>query len=394
MAGNKVKNQYIQFNFLQAPLVQLGENHTFESFVEVKDHQMYDAMMQQYQLDHNRAKQDHDRKIILWQQRCDTEKELYDLKMKEYYAARQNGSFAVPPVLNLPDKPIFVAPMRPEIGRTYDNIGLRDRNLNIDGYQYNPDSKIKYRVVMHGLKYSEPRILTKEKITKGKDGSTMKVMWYAYEIRFKQPMSVKIYEEGGAVLFEKFYTQFDQDKVIVTKEYPSKHQLIQSENPDQILFREDTRVVEDQMIAIGREINMKYGYPIISKGLNIYTAKSRKHTYKDYISAFDKAQIGYKSILNEPQKANQKLSKAVSIWRTALKESNQENKKARINLKITYATYINIANACMWMGKFDQAEHALSEARLLNKRKARHVYEIESKRRSINEMKARAKNFK
>jgi hypothetical protein len=56
------------------------------------------------------------------------------------------------------------------------------------------------------------------------------------------------------------------------------------------------------------------------------------------------------------------MEKAVDIWSKALKESNLEDKKARINKKVTEALYKNLIPTLVMLNRFDEAQKLIKES--------------------------------
>jgi hypothetical protein len=62
------------------------------------------------------------------------------------------------------------------------------------------------------------------------------------------------------------------------------------------------------------------------------------------------------------EQARPLMEKAVDLWSTALKESNINDKKARINEKITEALYRNLIPTLIMLDRFDEAQKLINES--------------------------------
>lgn len=98
----------------------------------------------------------------------------------------------------------------------------------------------------------------------------------------------------------------------------------------------------------------------------LHQCKERKHTYQDYKLAYISASEGYSKLVSEPELAVKKLNEAIEMWVKALEESDVENKKARINEKVTLVTYYNLADAYIQTAQFDKANNVMNQLMLLS----------------------------
>ena len=96
-----------------------------------------------------------------------------------------------------------------------------------------------------------------------------------------------------------------------------------------------------------------------------YVKKSSSHD--DINQAVGYARNAVRMFANDStEQANQLLGKAVDIWNEALKQSDFEDKNARINKKVTEALYKDLISSLIMLGRFDEAEGLIkkSEAEL------------------------------
>ena len=66
----------------------------------------------------------------------------------------------------------------------------------------------------------------------------------------------------------------------------------------------------------------------------------------------------------ERKKAIEKIEKGITIWESALEESNTGDSKSRVNKKVTALLYANLAEAYMWTNDFDSADNYLQKAKV------------------------------
>jgi hypothetical protein len=70
--------------------------------------------------------------------------------------------------------------------------------------------------------------------------------------------------------------------------------------------------------------------------------KSKNDEYQDVMDAYNNQLLGLKSLVSNEAAANEKLKKAVTQWNEILKESDLENKKARIDKELSTSIYFNL----------------------------------------------------
>jgi hypothetical protein len=117
-------------------------------------------------------------------------------------------------------------------------------------------------------------------------------------------------------------------------------------------------VVFENMESINSFMTSNYGYPVMVRRVELYSAKSKDFDYGDVQKAFSTMESGM-LLLAYPEKFNEcrnKLSDAVMQYLNILKESDPTNKKARIDNVVTSAIYINLAECYLWMNDFINAE--------------------------------------
>jgi hypothetical protein len=113
-------------------------------------------------------------------------------------------------------------------------------------------------------------------------------------------------------------------------------------------------------------LKTNYGFNKVKDERGFYDVKDKKQTYPEYHEAFEKVKTAF-IYCNMPSKQDEmmnKLKEAVVIWETSLKDFDKSNKEGRINSDIAAATYLNIAEACIWTKEFDKAIESLAMYKL------------------------------
>ncbi|MBM78489.1 MAG: hypothetical protein CL846_08405 [Crocinitomicaceae bacterium] len=99
--------------------------------------------------------------------------------------------------------------------------------------------------------------------------------------------------------------------------------------------------------------------------MEIYVPKKHQdYTYDNLVNALTHAQSAYASMSYDRDKATAKerLAKAIDLWEEELKSSDLNDKKARINKKITGLISANLADAYFWSENFEKANLYINKA--------------------------------
>jgi hypothetical protein len=81
--------------------------------------------------------------------------------------------------------------------------------------------------------------------------------------------------------------------------------------------------------------------------------------------AYDKTSEGLLLVGNSVDRsdAQETLDEAREMWHLILEESNLQNKKERINAKISAMIWCNLAEIAVWMAEFNEADNQVSKTK-------------------------------
>lgn len=100
------------------------------------------------------------------------------------------------------------------------------------------------------------------------------------------------------------------------------------------------------------------GFSNITTSEIIRYVKNKEQLYNDVDEAKEMAILGYKNFKNGDR--NSELFDAIDLWETILKESNMEDKKARIDENISIALMFNILEASLFLNDFEKMDDYIS----------------------------------
>ncbi len=89
--------------------------------------------------------------------------------------------------------------------------------------------------------------------------------------------------------------------------------------------------------------------------------------YPEYRDGYEAILMAYPQMSDPGNRADMLVysNKAINAWEKALKESNPDRKKSRINKKVTRFTCLMLAEAYMWTDDFTRAEEYVAKMKVL-----------------------------
>ena len=110
-------------------------------------------------------------------------------------------------------------------------------------------------------------------------------------------------------------------------------------------------------------IDGQFGYINKSRKAEVYSVKKYKdYDYTDVIMAYNKTSEALMMVGGSRDRSNayDALDEAREMWLVILQESNLQNRKERINAKISAMIWCNLAEIAVWMADFTQADIQVS----------------------------------
>jgi hypothetical protein len=92
-------------------------------------------------------------------------------------------------------------------------------------------------------------------------------------------------------------------------------------------------------------VNDHIGFEKTDRKTEIFYVKSKNESHNDILDAYNAATLGFKLFGTSEEQGTLKLNEAINLWKTALLESEIDNKKARIDKDVTIALYYNLLEA-------------------------------------------------
>ena len=111
-------------------------------------------------------------------------------------------------------------------------------------------------------------------------------------------------------------------------------------------------------------LDSQFGYINKSRKAEMYSVKKYKdYDYTDVILAYNQTSEALLKVgsSRDRSEAMDALDNAREMWLAILEESNLQNKKERINAKISAMIWCNLAEIAVWMADFNEADNQVSK---------------------------------
>jgi hypothetical protein len=335
--GSKQFNLEVQMNYLQKNTDSLA---AYERAKTTYWTQM-DAYLDLYELEKAKVDKQHLNNMILW----------------ESQVAAGNTA-ATKPVK--PAYPPMTTPTRPRKPFLLQEISAPSVTAaaKIEGLTMSPSATGKITLVFDGFEKG---------MVKQEAKGTAPNLKYEYLIQYRHPVTVKVELPGKGIVVNMRIPETEGFRAWRTKEFKSKSEfdLWWYDNESIVWEERQKQVVFENMDLINGWMTNQYGYPVATRRIEVYSVKTSKDfDYSDFQNAYTIMESALLMLAYPEQKgdANAKFREAIAIWQNALKESSTSNKKARVDKTVTAATYINLAEAYIWLSDFSNAEMMANKA--------------------------------
>ncbi len=243
--------------------------------------------------------------------------------------------------------------------------------INIEGYEKVMDEKYDFKVKLkeYEMIFSEPERI-REEHTRKVDGVEKKYYTYKYSFKVTHKLKVYVYNKNGESLFTKDFSESNYN--YSTKSSESSETA--RNNYKKMKKELKANLLSDKLNSANSYLNNMIGYPKISMFVNLHTGKAKKRSkfnYDDYNEALEIAKEGVEILVqdeNETGAAKEKFDNAFEIWNKALEESTPDNKKSRVNKKVTSMTYYNMMLCNFLLKEYDKAYEDIKNIQKVAKR--------------------------
>ncbi len=226
------------------------------------------------------------------------------------------------------------------------------------------DADLRVVVEEYPVTYTESE--REEKTNKTKvDGveKSYKTYWYTCSASYKYVM--KVFAKSGEKIYQK---EVSGSEAISGSENKNTSEAYKSFKATKGKYHKD--ITSNKINSLVSTVNDQVGFPKKSASLRTGTVKAKKFKYDDFYKGFDELKKGFEAVKDNEENieaASASLNEAISVFEEVLKESDIDNKKARVNENVTMLCYANIGISYFLMKDYAKAAEYSTKATELAK---------------------------
>ncbi|MFZ5552683.1 MAG: hypothetical protein ACOZCO_06180 [Bacteroidota bacterium] len=359
ISAQNILDEKVTFKYTQLPLVKLDGTKEYSVQVEANVAQRNADSTAAYEQRKIAYANQLDACMDLWEQDKKRIDKAYLAAMVQWEQQVAAGNTAAVAPVKQPYPPIN-CPGRPKKPFLLQEVQTSSiiAGINIQGMTQNSSAAVKITLVFEGFEKGMMKMETK---------GTAPAQTYFWTMQYRSPVTLKIEMPGKGLVVNERIPDLEGFRTHRTKEYKSKSEfeLWWMDNEEGFWNERQSQAVMDNVSAINSYLTNKFGYPVVGRAVEVYSVKTNKDfDYSDMQNAYTAMESGLLN-LAYPEKINDaqnEINKAIGIWTTVLKESNVNDKKARVDKNVTAAAYINLSEAYIWLNDFAQAEVMANKA--------------------------------
>ena len=383
----------LKFDYIQLPMKPLQDRSikNSQSKVVLKYMDDINAAKGSYQDRVRKAEEDYQKAMEFYYVQLKLADDQYNKEMEEW----NKKSLAEKLLLgdkNKPQKkyiaqPYKQMPVEQKYQKSFDTDMLASKYFKVEGFNNAPGGLV-ITVKLLGFDSQEPELQTSTVNTVNAQKQQVTITKYKYLVKYKHPVGYSA-ELFGNVIHEDYPVETTNYSSIVTQEFDNQGSLQSWWNgaKDGFIANLQERVMNENCQKLGTMISDMFGYRKINYATELMTVDEKKN-YDDIKEAYTAAIAGYSALVNDQTKAAAipNLRKAIDIWENAMKESNIESRKARIDRGVTKGLLVNLQQAYMWIDEYDKSDACYQKLMALdpdntNKKRAERIKALATSQR-------------
>lgn len=339
VTGQNIDDNFVNFNYTQLPLISVDESlrsYRFEVVTDVEGANMDSTTTYQIRLDNA---------VSIYQKRMDTWLSKMSLIQQQENATGTSQSANYPPK---PSLELVVKPVQHTVTTNASAEGIK-----ISGFNEGDNGLlIRYTLLpIKNVKFSYSK--------KGEAANTK----YDYKCSYILQAKMEVIDPSNTVLFEKMV---GRAKTKGLGKYKSTYDFAKwyMNNRETFYAQIESEGRKAAIAGSGSALDNQFGYINKSRKAEIYSVKKYKdYDYTDVIMAYNQTTEALLKVGNDRDRsgAMDDLEEAREMWLKILEESNLQNKKERINAKISAVIWCNLAEIAIWMADFNEADNQVSK---------------------------------
>ena len=339
VTGQNIDDNFVNFNYTQLPLISVDESlrsYRFEVVTDVEGANMDSTTTYQIRLDNA---------VSIYQKRMDTWLSKMSLIQQQENATGTSQSANYPPK---PSLELVVKPVQHTVTTNASAEGIK-----ISGFNEGDNGLlVRYTLLpIKNVKFSYSK--------KGEAANTK----YDYKCSYILQAKMEVIDPSNTVLFEKMV---GRAKTKGLGKYKSTYDFAKwyMNNRETFYAQIESEGRKAAIAGSGSALDNQFGYINKSRKAEIYSVKKYKdYDYTDVIMAYNQTTEALLKVGNDRDRsgAMDDLEEAREMWLKILEESNLQNKKERINAKISAVIWCNLAEIAVWMADFNEADNQVSK---------------------------------
>lgn len=339
VTGQNIDDNFVNFNYTQLPLISVDESlrsYRFEVVTDVEGANMDSTTTYQIRLDNA---------VSIYQKRMDTWLSKMSLIQQQENATGTSQSANYPPK---PSLELVVKPVQHTVTTNASAEGIK-----ISGFNEGDNGLlVRYTLLpIKNVKFSYSK--------KGEAANTK----YDYKCSYILQAKMEVIDPSNTILFEKMV---GRAKTKGLGKYKSTYDFAKwyMNNRETFYAQIESEGRKAAIAGSGVALDNQFGYINKSRKAEIYSVKKYKdYDYTDVIMAYNQTTEALLKVGNDRDRsgAMDDLEEAREMWLKILEESNLQNKKERINAKISAVIWCNLAEIAIWMADFNEAENQVSK---------------------------------
>ncbi len=356
--AQNINDNKVSFDYIQLPLIKVRDTYkTYETRVE---HAYLESNKDSLTMQELR-KQRYETEFSNYKKNRDAIQTSYYNRLADWENKVNNG------ILSADGKPL-PKPTAPLYPKAPDYLNVSQVQLNSDLPAESATNGINIQGFKKGLGGSiltiNVQAIRNIKIIEKKSGSG-KSTKYTYKCEYQLPVMVKFETPTDGVIFQEVILQGIQSYAMKSYKNQYEHKIYMLNNKA-LFYRElESSARKKAILATNEYLNNQLGYVRKSRRTEIYSVKKfKQYDYSDVTVAYSKtiAALNLVGKDKDHSSAKEKLELALDQWKQIMQESNDYDKKARINDKISGVIHCNIAEIEFWLNNFDKANTSVNLA--------------------------------
>jgi len=338
LSAQNIDDNYVNFNYTQLPLIKVDESlrsYRFEVGTDVERANADSAMMYQMRLD--LAMKNYEKQMETW---------LSQMSLLQ----QQENTTGLSQAANYPQKPsleVVLKPLQHTSTTTASASGIK-----ISGFTEGNDGLL-VRFLLQPIKN------VRFSYSKKGEGSNTK---YDYKCSYTLQTKVEVVHPENGTIYEK---TMGGPRTKGLGKYNSTYDFKKwyMNNRANFYTQIESEGRSAAISSTASTLDDQFGYINKSRKAEIYSVKKYKdYDYTDVIMAYNKTSEALMMVggSRDRSSAYDALDEAREMWLEILKESNLQNRKERINSKISAMIWCNLSEIAVWMADFTQADIQVS----------------------------------